>query len=70
VPKVQRKLLHAVSKEQLDSLLAHCHSDRDKALISFLWYSSVRLSEAAKVRALQLHPVSQIDSTILIFIDE
>jgi len=51
VPKVQRKLLHAVSKEQLDSLLAHCHFDRDKALISFLWYSGVRLSEAANVKA-------------------
>ena len=51
VPKVQRKLLPAVSKEQLDTLLAHCHCERDRALISFLWYSGTRLSEAANVKA-------------------
>jgi site-specific recombinase XerD len=51
MPKVQRKLLPAVSKEQLDTLLTHCHCERDKALISFLWYSGVRLSEAANVKA-------------------
>ena len=50
-PKTQRKLLAAVSKEQLDVLLAHCHCGRDKALISFLWYSGVRVSEAARVVA-------------------
>ena len=50
-PKTQRKLLAAVSKEQLDVLLAHCHCERDKALISFLWYSGVRVSEAARVIA-------------------
>jgi integrase/recombinase XerC len=51
MPKVQRKLLPAVSKEQLDALLTHCHCERDKVLISFLWYSGVRLSEAANVKA-------------------
>jgi len=50
-PKTQRKLLAAVSKEQLDVLIGHCHCERDKALISFLWYSGVRLSEAANVKA-------------------
>jgi site-specific recombinase XerD len=50
-PKTQRKLLAAVSKEQLDVLLAHCDCERDKALISFLWHSGVRVSEAARVRA-------------------
>ena len=50
-PKVQRKLLAAVSKEQLVVLLAHCHFERDKALISFLWHSGIRLSEAANVKA-------------------
>ncbi len=35
-PKTQRKILPAVSKEQLDTLLAHCHCERAKALISFL----------------------------------
>jgi len=50
-PKTQRKLLAVVSKEQLDVLLAHCRCERDKALISFLWYSGVRVSEAARVTA-------------------
>ncbi len=50
-PKTQRKLLPAVSKEQLDILLNHCQCERDKALISFLWYSGTRLSEAVNVRA-------------------
>jgi site-specific recombinase XerD len=43
--------LPAVSKEQLDTLLAHCHCERDKALISFLWHSGTRLSEAVNVKA-------------------
>jgi integrase/recombinase XerC/integrase/recombinase XerD len=50
-PKVQRKLLPAISRGQLDILLAQCHCERDKALISFLWYSGVRLSEAANAKA-------------------
>jgi len=50
-PKTQKKLLPAISKEQLDTLLAHCHCERDKALISFLWYSGTRISEAVSVRA-------------------
>ena len=29
----------------------HCHCERDKALISFLWYSGTRLSEAVNVKA-------------------
>ncbi len=50
-PKIQKKLLPAVSKEQLEVLLAHCHCERDKALLSFLWYSGTRLSEAANIQA-------------------
>ena len=50
MPRIQRKLLPAVSEEQLDTLLAHCHCERDKALISFLWHSGARLSEAANVK--------------------
>jgi len=49
-PKTQKKLLAAVSKEQLDVLLDHCDCERDKALISFLWHSGVRVCEAARVR--------------------
>jgi integrase/recombinase XerD len=44
-------VLSAVSKEQLEVLLKHCHCERDKALINFLWYSGVRLSEAVHVKA-------------------
>jgi len=43
--------LAAVSKEQLDVLLAHCRCERDKAVISFLWYSGVRVSKATRVTA-------------------
>ena len=35
-PKTQKKLLPAVSKEQLDILVNHCRCERDKALISLL----------------------------------
>jgi len=54
-PKRQRKLLPAISKEQLQILLEHCeaheNSDRDKAIINLLWYSGMRLSEVASVTA-------------------
>ena len=50
-PKVTRKILPAVSSEQLEILLKYCHCERDRALISFLWYSGTRLSEAASVKA-------------------
>jgi integrase/recombinase XerD len=39
-----------VSKEQLEALISHCHCERDKALISFLWHSGTRLSEAVNIR--------------------
>ena len=50
-PKTQKKLLPAVSKEQLEILVSHCHCLRDKALISFLWHSGTRISEAVNARA-------------------
>ncbi|MFC2013367.1 tyrosine-type recombinase/integrase [Chloroflexota bacterium] len=50
-PKTQKKLLSAVSKDQLDKLLVHCRSERDKALLSLLWYSGIRISEAASVKS-------------------
>jgi site-specific recombinase XerD len=37
-PKIQRKLLPAISVEQTESLLNHCRFDRHQALIIFLWY--------------------------------
>ncbi len=50
-PRRQKKLLPAISKEQLQILLEHCHCERDRAVISLLWYSGMRLSEVANVRA-------------------
>jgi len=50
-PKKQKKLLPAISKEQLQTLLGHCHCQRDKALLNLLWYSGMRLSEAANVKS-------------------
>jgi len=50
-PKTQKKLLPAISKEQLEVLLNHCHCERDKALISLLWYSGMRISEAVNIKA-------------------
>ncbi|HEY51175.1 MAG TPA: phage integrase family protein [Dehalococcoidia bacterium] len=41
----------AISREQLDILLNQCHCERDKAIISLLWYSGMRLSECANVKA-------------------
>ena len=40
-----------MSKEQLEVLINHCHCERDKALVNFLWYSGIRLSEALNVKA-------------------
>jgi len=49
-PKLQKKLLPAISREQLQVLITHCHCERDKALINFLWYSGTRLGEAVNVK--------------------
>ncbi len=50
-PKIQQRLLPAISQEQLEVLLNHCHCERDKALISLLWYSGMRISEAVNLKA-------------------
>jgi len=50
-PKNQKKLLAAISKEQLSILLDNALTERDKAVINFLWHSGLRVSEAARVRA-------------------
>jgi site-specific recombinase XerD len=57
-PRKQQKLLSAISKEQLQILLNHCHCERDKALISLLWYSGMRISEA--VNELALAPAGKL----------
>ena len=38
-PKRQKKLLPAITKEQFSVLLSHCHCERDKAILNFLWHS-------------------------------
>ncbi len=50
-PKIQKRLLPAVSKGQLEILLKHSHCERDKAAMSLLWYSGMRLRECANVKA-------------------
>jgi len=50
-PRRQRKLLPAVSKDQLEVLMKHCRCERDRALINLLWYSGMRISEAINIKA-------------------
>ena len=49
-PRRQKKLLPAISKEQLTILINHCISERDRVILNLLWYSGVRLSECANVK--------------------
>ena len=42
-------MLPTIAEGQLGILLQHC-DDRDKAIISLLWHSGMRLSEAVNVR--------------------
>ncbi|MFC1935057.1 tyrosine-type recombinase/integrase [Chloroflexota bacterium] len=50
-PKIQRRLLPAINQEQLEKLLNNSHYERDKAIMCLLWYSGMRLSECANVKA-------------------
>jgi len=50
-PRRQKKLLPAISKDQLDILVKHALAERDKVVLHLLWYSGMRLSEAANVKA-------------------
>ena len=50
-PRRQKKLLPTIRQEQLQALLNYCNCERDKALISLLWYSGMRISEAVNVKA-------------------
>ena len=50
-PRRQKKLLPAISKDQLDTLVSNALTDRDKVILNLLWYSGMRLSEAANVKA-------------------
>jgi site-specific recombinase XerD len=48
-PKVERKILPSLTSEQLESLIAVAESVRDKAIISLLADSGLRLSELASI---------------------
>ena len=50
-PRRQKKLLPAISKEQLDILLNHALGERDKVTLNLLWYSGMRVSEVTNVKA-------------------
>jgi hypothetical protein len=50
-PRRQKRLLPAISKEQLEVLVSHAITERDKVILNLLWYSGMRLSEAANVKA-------------------
>jgi len=50
-PRRQKRLLPAISKEQLGILVNHALTERDKVTLNLLWYSGMRLSEAASVKA-------------------
>jgi integrase/recombinase XerD len=49
-PRRQRKLLPAVTEEQLRILLNHCICDRNRCLIKLLFDSGIRVSEIANIR--------------------
>ncbi|MFC1994480.1 tyrosine-type recombinase/integrase, partial [Chloroflexota bacterium] len=50
-PRRQKKLLPAISKEQLAILIASALTERDRVILNLLWYSGMRVSEAASVTA-------------------
>ena len=49
-PRRQKRLLPAISKDQLDMLVSHALTERDRVTLNLLWYSGMRLSEAASVK--------------------
>ena len=50
-PKVARKLLPSITKEQLDILLDATDNLRDKTIVSLLFDSGLRLSELCSIKA-------------------
>ncbi len=50
-PRRQKRLLPAISEEQLDMLVSYAPTDRDKVILNLLWYSGMRRSEVANVKA-------------------
>ncbi|MDD5510309.1 MAG: tyrosine-type recombinase/integrase [Dehalococcoidales bacterium] len=50
-PRRQKKLLPAISKEQLAILVSHALTEKDRIILNLLWYSGMRLSEIANIKA-------------------
>ncbi len=50
-PRRQKKLLPAISKEQLEILCKHTLFERDKVILNLLWYSGMRLSEVSDIKS-------------------
>ena len=50
-PRRQKKLLPAISQEQLAILVNNAPSHRDKVILNLLWYSGMRISEAVNIKA-------------------
>jgi len=50
-PRRQKKILPAISKDQLDTLTSYGICERDIVILNLLWYSGMRVSEVANVRA-------------------
>ncbi len=48
-PRRQKRLLPAISKEQLDILINNALCERDRVVLNLLWYSGIRLSEASSL---------------------
>ena len=46
-PRQSKKLVITISREQLDIILRHYHCERDRVILSLLWHSGMRISEAA-----------------------
>ncbi|MFC1961914.1 tyrosine-type recombinase/integrase [Chloroflexota bacterium] len=47
----------------MDILVNYCHCERDKALISLLWYSGMRISEAVNIKA---NDFNWLDRTVIV----
>ncbi|MFC1874483.1 tyrosine-type recombinase/integrase [Chloroflexota bacterium] len=50
-PRRQKKILPAISKDQLDTLLTSALCDREKVILNLLWHSGMRRSEVANIHA-------------------
>ena len=50
-PRRQKKLLPAISEDELDILVSNAITESDRVALNLLWYSGMRLSEAANVKA-------------------